>query len=61
MGEGRKQALRLDFDRTIKLEFHGASVSSDADLFPYRDLDEAARLTEQAAAERFDFHTGSNI
>jgi len=26
MGEARKDALRLDFDRRLKLEFHGAKV-----------------------------------
>ena len=61
MGEAGKDALRVGFDRAIKLEFHGARVSSDAGLFPYRDLDEAAKLTESAAADLFDFRTGSNI
>ncbi|MDP7348714.1 MAG: IS1380 family transposase, partial [Phycisphaeraceae bacterium] len=61
MGEAGKDALRVGFDRAIKLEFHGARVSSDAGLFPYRDLDDAARLTESAAADLFDFRTGSNI
>nr|MBP8304150.1 IS1380 family transposase [Phycisphaerae bacterium] len=36
-------------------------VSSDAGLFSFRDLDEAAQLTESGAAELFDFRTGSNI
>jgi len=61
MGEARKDALRVGFDRAIKLEFHGARVSSDAGLFPYRDLDDAAQLTESAATDLFDFRTGSNI
>ena len=61
MGEARKDALRVGFDRAVKLEFHGAKVSSDAGLFPYRDLDDAARLTESGAIELFDFRTGSNI
>ena len=61
MGEARKDALRVGFDRVIKLEFHGARVSSDAGLFPYRDLDDAARLTESVAADLFDFRTGNNI
>ena len=39
MGEAGKHALRVAFDRAIKLEFHGARVSSDAGLFSYRDLD----------------------
>jgi len=51
MGEARKDALRVGFDRAIKLEFHGARVSSDAGLFPYRDLDDAARLTESGSPD----------
>ena len=61
MGEARRDALRVGSDHAIKLEFHGATVSSDAGSFPYRDLDEAAQLTESGAAELFDFRSGSNI
>ncbi len=68
MGEARKDALRVGCtswtfgsDRAIKLEFQGARVSSDAGLFPYRDLDDAARLTGSVAADLFDFRTGNNI
>ena len=61
MGEAGKDALRVGFDRSIKLEFHGAKLSSDAGLFPYRDLDDAAQLTESGAADLFDFRTGGNI
>ncbi len=56
-----KEALRAGFDRAIKLEFHGAKVSSDAGLLPYRDLDDAAQLTGSGAAELFDFRTGTNV
>src|SRR5680860_1535940 len=61
MGEAGKDALRVGFDRTVKLAFHGARVSSDAGLFPYRDLDDAAGLTESAAMELLDLRTGGNI
>ena len=61
MGEARRDALRVDFNGSIKLEFHGARDSSDAGLFPYRELDDAAQLTEFSAADLFDFRTGSNI
>ena len=61
MGEARQEVLRVGFDRVIKLEFHGVTVSSDAGLFPFRDLDEAAQLTESIAAGLFDFRTGTNI
>jgi hypothetical protein len=61
VGEAGRDALRVGFDRTVKLEFHGATVSSDAGLFPYRDLDDAVQLTESAAAELLDFRTGRNV
>ena len=49
MGEARKRPLRLHFDRRLKLEFHGARVSSDAGLPAYRELDEVLGLTAQTA------------
>ena len=61
MGEAGRDALRVGFDRTLKLEFHGATVSSDAGLLPYRDLDDAMQLSESAGAELLDLRTGRNI
>ena len=48
MGEARKEALWVGFDSQIKLESHGASVTSDAGLVAYRELDEALELTAMA-------------
>jgi hypothetical protein len=45
MGEGKRSALRVEFDGEIRLEFHGANVTSDAGLLVYRELDEALGLT----------------
>ncbi|MEE9294846.1 MAG: transposase [Phycisphaerae bacterium] len=61
MGEARREALRVGFDRSIKLEFHGAKVSSDGGLVTYRDLDEALQLTAMAKEKLTDFRTGDNI
>ena|SRR5579872_6157475 len=45
MGEGKTEALRVDFDGQIRLEFHGAKLTSDAGLLAYRELDAALDLT----------------
>jgi hypothetical protein len=47
MGEGKRSALRVEFDGQIRLEFHGANVTSDAGLLAYRELDEALGLTTE--------------
>ena len=60
MGERRKDALRLDFDRKLKVEFHGTKVTSDAGLLAYRELDEVLGLTTMIESELTDSRTGKN-
>ena len=60
MGEARKDALRLNFDRKLKLEFHGTKVTSDAGLLAYRELDETLGLTSTIDSELRDIRTGKN-
>lgn len=60
MGESETGALRLDFDRRLKLEFHGSKVTSDAGLVPFRELDNALGLTETAGELLVDPRTGKN-
>jgi hypothetical protein len=59
-GESESDALRLDFDRRLKLEFHGSNVTSDAGLLPFRELDDALALTEMAGAVLSDGRRGKN-
>ncbi len=60
MGERGKGALRVVFDRSLKLEFHGSKVTSDAGLLAYRELDEALGLTTTARGFLKDCRIGSN-
>src|SRR5262249_3617273 len=60
MGDCQNDPLRVDFDRQIKLEFHCSSVTSDAGLLAYRELDDALQLTNTAATRLQDTRTGQN-
>ncbi len=60
MGDSRHDPLRVEFDRQIKLEFHGSTVTSDAGLLAYRELDDALGLTRKAATGLHDTRTGPN-
>ena len=60
MGEAKKRPLRLQFDGRLRLEFHGAKVTSDAGLLAYRELDEVLGLTKAAEGFLSDSRTGGN-
>ncbi len=60
MGDRLKQALRVQFDGKLKLEFHGANVTSDAGLLAFRELDEAFRLTEKGSTLLSDCRRGND-
>ena len=60
MGEPKRDGLRVDFDRRLKLELHGSRVTSDAGLLAYRELDAALDLTQVAGDIFQDSRTGKN-
>ena len=60
MGESKKDALRVNFNRKLKVEFHGTKVTSDAGLLAYRELDEVLGLTTMIESELTDSRTGKN-
>src|SRR6476646_1194978 len=60
MGEADRTALRLDFDRRLMLQFRGSTITSDAGLLAYRELDDALHLTNTAANTLADARTGKH-
>jgi hypothetical protein len=59
-GEPDGGALRLDFDRRLLLQFRGSTITTDAGLLPYRELDDALGPTDRGAETLADARTGKN-
>jgi hypothetical protein len=59
-GESNDGALRVDFDRHLRLQFHGCRITSDAGLVAYRELDDALALTDLAGQALSDARRGKN-
>jgi len=60
MVDRRKQALHVQFDGKLRLEFYGAKITSDGGLLAVRELDVAFRLTEKGSTLLSDFRRGTN-
>ena len=61
MGDSDKALLRLQFNSKIRLEFHGSTITSDAGLLAFRELDDALGLTNTADDYLRASRTGRNI
>jgi hypothetical protein len=61
MGEKTKETLKLQFDKRLRLEFHGARITSDAGLLACRELDEVLELTEMAPIYLQETRGGRNV
>ena len=61
MGDREKASLRLQFNPQIRLELHGATITSDAGLLAFRELDDALDLTPIAYDYLQESRTGRNI
>src|SRR3982751_400384 len=60
-GEAKEPLLRLAFDHRLKLEFHGARITSDGGLLAYRELDIVFDPTAMAASTLAEGRGGKNI
>ena len=61
MGESSDTLLKLQFDRRVRLDFRGATITSDAGLLACRELDAALGLTETANDYIHESRTGRNV
>ena len=61
MGNRKGEGLKVGFDGSMRLEFHGAKVTSDAGILAYCDLDEALALFDSVPSVLHDLRTGRNI
>ena len=61
MGKSSDTPLKLQFDRRVRLDFRGATITSDAGLLACRELDAALGLTETANDYIHESRTGRNV
>ena len=60
MGDAKADPVRLSFNPQLRVEFHGATVTSDAGLLLPRELDEQLDLRGLIEQHLTDPRTGQN-
>ena len=61
MGQPEGEGLKVGFDSSLRLEFHGSKVTTDAGLIAYRELESVLGLFESASRILLDRRTGRNV
>jgi hypothetical protein len=61
MKHAKGERLNIHFNSKIRLEFHGARLTSDGRLLAYRELDEALGLFDSVPTAISDSRNGRNI
>ena len=60
MGQPQGEGLKVGFDSSLRLEFHGSKVTTDAGLLVYRELDGALGLFDSVSKDLSDVRLGRN-
>ena len=61
MGQPQGEGIKVRFDSSLRLEFHGSKVTSDAGLLAYRELDGVLGLFDLVYKDLSDVRTGRNV
>ena len=61
LGEREKDVLRIDFDRSVKFEYHALTIVSDGGFLTDRYLYEGFVLTMIGDDLLMDLHIGTNF
>jgi hypothetical protein len=61
MGEKAREALKLLFDKRLRLEFHGSTITSDAGLLVCREFDQTLGLTGMVPSYLLETRGGNNL
>ena len=60
MGQPQGEGLKVGFDSSLRLEFHGSKVTTDAGLLAYRELDGVLGLFDSVSKDLSDVRIGRN-
>jgi len=59
-GEAQKEAIRLDFNKSIFIDFAGARITSDAGFLLMREVDQRFGIIESGCSHLVDDRSASH-